>query len=694
MFMKKKYLLIFILFLVLNIVPHVYVALKPPQSLLNWYLTDDAFYYFKVAQNISEGYGITFDTLAPTNGFHPLWMLVCIPVFALARFDLYLPLRMLIIVLAVLNAGSGYFLYRLFADQKACWAGWMTAFFWMFLPSIHSITTKLGVESGLNVFTLIFFIYRISQLFSAPDAKKSRPKDLLGVSLAALLVLFTRLDNIFILVMIGVWLIFRKNSIRWISQWDFILILITAVGSYYARVQSTDNIFNFLPFFYMLMAFSLVLKPICLYFFGLYELHGKISLKRYILKTIAALTLASLLMAGIFFLLYDVLALFRGISRAVLILDWAVSVLLIGIYRVWLYRNQHDEYGAAENNLKDNWKEWLGNAAVYFLPMAAALVSYMLVNMQYAGSAMPVSGQIKRWWGQLPNTVYGRPIKTLSAMIPSIFSSSTDSGPFWMLIRPMDGFSKWMQKVMDVSTNSIDSIFLVVMAWLILLGVVLAILSRRKRVFLKMAEKYVLLPLLTGCVFHVISYKATGYMHAKYWYWLGEMILIVIALAIMVEFFLEELAEQKKRRWFSNTLAAIAIGALLFNFGRVLLSEFPVGREAPVLYDYEADFDFLEEHTQAGDVVGMTGGGATAYFMSDRIFVNLDGLINSPAYFQSMQDDKTNDYLDRIGLKFIYGEEQVLLDSDPYRWFFTDHLEYIGSSSMFNLYRYCSEVCP
>ncbi|MDK2982112.1 MAG: hypothetical protein PWQ55_2459 [Chloroflexota bacterium] len=692
--MKKKHLLIFLLFLVINIIPHLYVALNPPQSLLNWYVTDDAFYYFKVAQNISEGQGITFDTLAPTNGFHPLWMLVCIPVFALARFDLYLPLRVLIMVLALLNAGSGYFLYRLFADQKAKWAGWIAAFFWMFLPSIHSITTKLGVESGLNAFVLIFFIYRIATLISAKDAGKSRPKDLLGVSLAALLVLFTRLDNIFLLVMVGMWLIFRKNSLRWISQWDFLLIILSAVGSYYARVQTTDNIFNFLPFFYMLLAFSLVLKPLCLYFFGLYELHGKITLKRYLAKLAAALTLASLIMAVLFFLLYDVLALFRGISRAVLILDWAFSLLSIGLFRVWLFRNQHEELGSPENRLKDNWKEWLGNAAAYFLPMLATLAAYMLANQLYAGSAMPVSGQIKRWWGQLPNTVYGRPIKTLSAMIPRIFSPNSESGPFWMLIRPVDSFSKWLERVMGVSTNSTGSAFLVVMVWVILLGLVLAVFSRRKRALYQLAQRYALLPLLVGCVFHVISYKATGYMHAKYWYWLGEMILVVIFMAIVLEFFLGELVEQKKQGWVSNGLAVLAIGALVFNFGQVLLREFPVGRAAPVLYDYEADFDFLEEHTQPGDVIGMTGGGATAYFMPDRVFVNLDGLINSPAYFESMQDGGTNDYLAAIGMQYIYGEEQVLLDSDPYRWFFTDHLQYIGSSSMFNLYHYCTDACP
>ena len=42
---------------------------------------DDAFYYFTIARNIVEGYGSTFDRLAPTNGYHPLWLLVLVPIF-------------------------------------------------------------------------------------------------------------------------------------------------------------------------------------------------------------------------------------------------------------------------------------------------------------------------------------------------------------------------------------------------------------------------------------------------------------------------------------------------------------------------------------------------------------------------------------------------------------------------------------
>jgi len=44
---------------------------------------DDAFYYFQIARNVAQGHGFTFDGLHATNGFHPLWLFVLVPVFAL-----------------------------------------------------------------------------------------------------------------------------------------------------------------------------------------------------------------------------------------------------------------------------------------------------------------------------------------------------------------------------------------------------------------------------------------------------------------------------------------------------------------------------------------------------------------------------------------------------------------------------------
>ena len=46
-------------------------------------LSDDAFYYFKIASHIVAGEGSTFDGIARTNGYHPLWMIVLLGVFSL-----------------------------------------------------------------------------------------------------------------------------------------------------------------------------------------------------------------------------------------------------------------------------------------------------------------------------------------------------------------------------------------------------------------------------------------------------------------------------------------------------------------------------------------------------------------------------------------------------------------------------------
>lgn len=49
-------------------------------------LFDDSFYYLAIARNVAEGYGSTFDRLTPTNGYHPLWLGLCVPLF-LAGLD-------------------------------------------------------------------------------------------------------------------------------------------------------------------------------------------------------------------------------------------------------------------------------------------------------------------------------------------------------------------------------------------------------------------------------------------------------------------------------------------------------------------------------------------------------------------------------------------------------------------------------
>lgn len=45
-------------------------------------VTDDSFYYLQIARHVADGHGSTFDGIHPTNGYHPLWLVVCVALFA------------------------------------------------------------------------------------------------------------------------------------------------------------------------------------------------------------------------------------------------------------------------------------------------------------------------------------------------------------------------------------------------------------------------------------------------------------------------------------------------------------------------------------------------------------------------------------------------------------------------------------
>src|SRR5512139_420511 len=111
----------------------LYAALSDAQNLSwRWFTRDDAYYYFKVAQNISEGHGSTFDGVNRANGYHPLWMLICVPSFALARFDLILPLRVLLLVLGGLSAVTAILFFRLIGRIFTPAIGAIAAIYWAF----------------------------------------------------------------------------------------------------------------------------------------------------------------------------------------------------------------------------------------------------------------------------------------------------------------------------------------------------------------------------------------------------------------------------------------------------------------------------------------------------------------------------------------------------------------------------------
>ena len=82
----------------------------------NRVIADDAFYYFTIARHAAAGHGVTFDGLAPTNGFHPLWLVLLIPLFSAAaalRAGSWTAVHLALSLCALLDLATGALLWRL-----------------------------------------------------------------------------------------------------------------------------------------------------------------------------------------------------------------------------------------------------------------------------------------------------------------------------------------------------------------------------------------------------------------------------------------------------------------------------------------------------------------------------------------------------------------------------------------------------
>ena len=199
----------------------LYAALSDGQNLSwRWFTRDDAYYYFKVAQNISEGRGSTFDGINTTNGYHPLWMLICVPIFALARFDLILPLRVLLLVMSGLSVATAILLYRLIGRVFVPAIGAIAALFWVFSFDVLAIVYQHGLETGIAAFFIVLLIYKLYEFDRSWHIQEVSRKQILTLGIIAALAMFSRLDLVFLAAMVGLWVVFRGHHLRFFIKQD------------------------------------------------------------------------------------------------------------------------------------------------------------------------------------------------------------------------------------------------------------------------------------------------------------------------------------------------------------------------------------------------------------------------------------------------------------------------------------------
>lgn len=190
--MKSGY---WFLALTLTVVVIMVIVYLPPQSLA-YLISDDAYYYFLTAHNIAKGVGSTFDGINLTNGYHPQWMLLIIPIYYLID-NLDDALKGIVVIQYLLAVCSACFIYLLnklkYGKNSAILS--VIIFITLFSPVMLMFN---GLESGLFIFWVAFSFYLIERYDLLSPQTTFNKTMLLGLLMAGMVT--ARLDSAFIVV--------------------------------------------------------------------------------------------------------------------------------------------------------------------------------------------------------------------------------------------------------------------------------------------------------------------------------------------------------------------------------------------------------------------------------------------------------------------------------------------------------------
>jgi hypothetical protein len=652
----------------------LYAALSDAQNFSwRWFTRDDAYYYFKVAQNVSEGHGSTFDGVDRTNGYHPLWMLVCIPIFALARFDLILPLRILLLVMSGLSVATGILLYHLIGRIFVPAIGAMAALFWVFSHDVLDTLYQNGLESGIAALFVVLLVYKLFEFETGWRKHGVSKKQIMTLAVIAVLMIFGRLDLVFVAAMVGLWVIFRGSPLRFFLPLDIASIAVMTLLAFLVRVD-IDGYYEVVDVALAMVFVALLVKIPCAFLFGLYQ-HAVLVRASELFKRLVLFALVSSLVTGLLMLAILRIGLVQGsFSRYLILIDLGFTFLFFTISRLIFLGLRTDRSFSSDpelkplNDLRAHWKKWLTEGALYYGIVFGALGIYMVWSKLAFGTTSPVSGQIKQWWASLPGRAYGGSARDALSFFGLRYGSSSDTNAWSPVSTVIGGWAERMWRILPI---------LDMWRYLILLtlfGIIfyLILLANRKKSKTTVAQMS-LIPLLSGAWLQMLYYSALGYASYKEWYWVTQLVIIVLTFSLMFGVLYTLTRKVPYRSLILSGLAAYVGISMGLSFWQSMREKMPYHRWAP-----DAAFmdivPLLEEHTEPGSMIGMTGGGNVGYFIHDRTIVNMDGLINSYAYFQALQSRQGGPYLQNIGLDYVLANP-VILDQQPYKGQFNAYLE-------------------
>src|SRR5665213_784475 len=191
-------------------------------------LPDDALYYFAIARNLAHGYGMSFDGIHPTNGMHPLWLLLITPIFAVhltqwGFIHATLLLQSILDIAIIWLIGSTvYDLLSLAKESNRKTAAGAAALIYA-LSTLVIIRSINGMETTLSA--LLFVVWFRLYVRVVRGIRGTRWTEWTFLGMITGLLLLARTDCFIVLIPITFYLLAAK----WKAEWrEMILALVIA----------------------------------------------------------------------------------------------------------------------------------------------------------------------------------------------------------------------------------------------------------------------------------------------------------------------------------------------------------------------------------------------------------------------------------------------------------------------------------
>lgn len=641
-----------ILLVVILLAASIYIALAPESSLMNWYNNDDGFFYYKAAHQIVAGKGVTFDGINPTNGFHPLWMVICVGVYSIFKTSLILPLRVIVILFGLMQAGSALLIYDTIKHKTGRWISFLLTFGFFTSWFVFSNTFSGGLESGLSCLMMIWLWATAIRYKSAGDLS-GKQLAILGV-IAGVTVL-SRLDNIILVGFLGLWLVLDQFKALFALTADLTIAILVVVVSTITRAGYGINLLNLEIL--AITGLLIISSTLLLYLAGFYHNSPLLWKGRPPFIQGAAIWLISSLVVWLGVAALYQVGILEVYSRSILGLvsiAWFVYIVLI---RGWVFSKRSDQSIIAMD-LYTVWStvlKWIRKPVAYYLPVAIILSGFFLWSQINFHTLMPVSGQIKQWWGTLGQTTYGSPIHTAPGLREYLLSEDSPFGYLYTL-----PIFDWMTPQDGRFTGSYIVWAVVGMLWLAVL-----IQNYRKKAKI-WSDHLAIAPFLLATVYRILYFYISGYVHMRSWYWTVESFFVFLMLAGLVS--KVDFKNFPLRKYSAGILAIIlvCVGLQSYEWITLIHKVYPYNEAARTNQDYLGVARLLEESTPPGAVIGTPGGGSLSYFIQNRTIVNLDGLMNSKEYFDALKLFDTHALMQRSNIQYILSNDYTITSSLPY----------------------------